>query len=145
MGYGNLASNSESDICNMVKFSNHSVEAYHLNLSAWQITSSFNIILLQLSLWLSVYNQITRFFFLHFLPSGPLVARGGGGGGGGFIRTPEPPWLRACCLLGVLTSKKTKQKTSQTGPVSWQAKERKGGGGAVHRTPWTLVACHKLL
>ena len=52
----------------------------------------FYIILLQLSLQLSVNNQITC-LFSSFLRSGPLVARGGGGGGG--VRTPEPPWLRA--------------------------------------------------
>ena len=35
--------NFESDVGNVLKFSIHSVEAYHLNLSAWQITSSISL------------------------------------------------------------------------------------------------------
>ena len=41
MGYRQSVSNFQSDVGNVVKFSIHSVEAYHLNLSAWQITSSY--------------------------------------------------------------------------------------------------------
>ena len=44
-----MVSNFQSDVGNAVKCSIHSVEAYHLNLSAWQITSSW---LLSISVWI---------------------------------------------------------------------------------------------
>ena len=48
--------NFESDVGgNVLKFSIHSVEAYHLNLSAWQITSSCNYFL-----FLYLFEQVVR-------------------------------------------------------------------------------------
>ena len=47
-GLGKVVFNFESDVGNVVKFSIHSVEAYHLNLSAWQITSSEKLFLYEI-------------------------------------------------------------------------------------------------